>query len=159
MEAKKTEEYESETSPDTSQAQPEVPTPPSTPSSISESEPARSRTRFPKPDKVKVKKKAVKIDDGWKKNSDWVMVLAHRELKSTAQVVVLERTTELTGKRVELRILTTGVWVWVPDAEPIIDLQHLASCRGPDMTVGRPFNFGQSSAVQNKGRPYGPPKK
>ena len=123
------------------------------PSSTSESEPVASLTPSPKPKPKKVAK-----DEKWRTQNGWAMMFCHRELMTRAQEVTLEYTSILAGKKVTVRIPKDGVWVWLPDANKVLELQQLASCRGPDVLVDRPFFVGSPSARQKKGRPFGPPK-
>lgn len=94
----------------------------------------------------------------WMKEEGWTLLFSHRELNTRAQTVMLDYTSRLLDRKVEVRIMKTGTWVWAPDARQILELQQLASCRGPDRTVRRPFHTGQPSVAHSKGRPFGPPK-
>ncbi len=151
MDQPKTEGLELETSPKEPQMPKAKREPPSTPSSTSESEPAESPTPSPK-------RKKVAKDEGWRTQNGWAMMFCHRELTTRAQEVTLEYTSILAGKKVSVRIPKDGAWVWLPDANKVLELQQLASCRGPDTLVDRPFFVGSPSARQKKDRPFGPPK-
>ena len=104
------------------------------------------------------KRKKIVRDEGWRNQNGWVMMFCHRELATRAQEVTLEKTSTLAGKKVSVRIPRDGAWVWLPDAENVLELQHLASCHGPDTSVSRPFFAGSPSVRQKKSRPFGPPK-
>jgi hypothetical protein len=86
-------------------------------------------------------------------------MVAHRELRTTAQEVVLEYTSEVVGTEVRARINRAGRWVWEPDALKILEMGPLASCRGVDQRVAQPFFIAQPPDNQKPGRPFGPPKK
>ena len=146
-EQRKTEGSKSKISASFTQTPPEQDAQSSTPDLDLTSKPVESQTRS--------RKKRV---EPWMKEEGWTLLFSHRELNTRAQTVMLDYTSKLLDRRVELRIMKTGTWVWAPDARQILELQQLASCRGPDHTVRRPFHTGQTSVGHLKGRPFGPPK-
>lgn len=116
----------------------------------SKSEPAESQTRSRGREK-------------WRKESGWLFICCHHELRGQAREVLLEYSSilasETAGKDVSkaIRVPRSGMWVWKPDADRILELGQLASCRGPQQKIKRPFFTCQPSARALRIRPDGPP--
>lgn len=103
--------------------------------------------------------KEVKAEEieAWREETDWIHLCSHHELISTAREVILEYTSTLLGREKRVRIPHTGIWVWKPDASEILRLGQLASCRGPDTRIDRPFFTCQASNRAMRDKPNGPP--
>lgn len=100
-------------------------------------------------------------DDSWKKDKEWIFLCSNPKLRSQAREVILEYTSELLGldppKRI--RILPQGTWVWRPDANNVLSLGPLASCRGADKKISRPFYACQVPKTMWRHKPSGLPTK
>lgn len=93
--------------------------------------------------------------------TEWVFIRAHHRLSNAARFVKLEYETIARGRDrvIEREISYSGVWIWKPDADNILRLQGLASCRGQDKKIDKPFFVCQAPKKALKVRPVGPPEK
>lgn len=92
---------------------------------------------------------------------EWLYIGSHHKLNHRARVVKLEYQSTALGREqpIECSIPPGGAWIWKPDADSILRLQGLASCRGTDAKIERPFFVVQPSRKALRNRPVGPPKK
>lgn len=97
-------------------------------------------------------------DDSWKSVNAWVWLASHRQLRHLSREVVLEHTSELFGREVRTVIPAEGKWVWKPDADRILELGPLASCRGMDDRIRRPFFVASTPRKHRSSRPSGAPQ-
>ncbi len=91
--------------------------------------------------------------------TEWMYLACHHRLTMTARIVRLEYESQVRGlsPAKEIQITREGCWVWKPDADNILRLGSLASCRGVDHNVKRPFHTAQIPVLEQQKRPVGPP--
>jgi hypothetical protein len=86
----------------------------------------------------------------------WVWMQANRKLPTRLQEVILEFSTKLAGREIKTRIPVSGTWIWISDAEMILELGPLASCNGTSK-LKRPFSVSNPPRALRDQRPQGPP--